>query len=111
MISASLGGATASRLTPAALAASAYMLRRWWTDWERLAGLRGRFITTPWKRTPLSVNWYPRSTVVTIKRCCNHKVSNRPFGEAPDSAHLLGMPFIGCGVKFTSGQVEWQILR
>jgi hypothetical protein len=46
MISASLSGANASRLTPAALAASAYILRRWWTDWERLAGFRGGSMTT-----------------------------------------------------------------
>src|SRR5690348_12795849 len=32
------GGVRATRLTPAALAASAYLLRRCWTDWEKGAG-------------------------------------------------------------------------
>src|ERR1700693_1879785 len=51
MISAPAGGASASMLTPAAPAASAYVLSRCEVDWERcdvLCGRRDRFITPPW---------------------------------------------------------------
>src|SRR5579863_7157797 len=66
------------------------MLRRSWTDWERLAGLRGRFMTTSLRGRHYPLTESPRSTSATKPQRSLRNGASRNGGEQESSHCMIG---------------------